>query len=481
MASLLTTRAWPSPVAPGPIDAVVAVPGSKSLTNRHLLLAALASGTTLVRGPLDSRDSRLMIGALRELGVLVTPAVTDGAADPAGDDLLVTPAELTGPATIDCGLAGTVMRFVPALAALASGDITFDGDERARQRPMGPVIAALRALGVRVSDEGRGALPFTVHGTGTVTGGRIEVAAAASSQFVSAFLLPAARFENGVEIALADGTMPSHPHVAMTVETLRALGVKVDVLTGAGGVPHTWRVAPGPIDGGTIDIEPDLSNAGPFLAAALVTGGGVTIPGWPEATTQAGGRLREILPQLGATAELTGDGLRVSGTGRIQGVDLDLGDVGELTPTIAALCALAETPSRLRGVAHLRGHETDRLAALVTEISRLGGIARETEDGLEIEPARLHGAEVETYHDHRMATFAAIIGLRVPEVRIRDVETTAKTLPDFTAMWQAMVDSAAVPEPGPHADAVGDDSRLAARSASAGTDQDVSASEAERD
>lgn len=439
MQNLASMSTWPAPQAEGPLDAVVPVPGSKSLTNRHLVLAALASEVTLIRRPLHSRDSELMVAALRSLGVRLTPADDDGLADPGGDHLLVTPETLQGGTAIDCGLAGTVMRFVPPLAALADGPVTFDGDERARERPMLPVIESLRALGVQVEDGGRGLLPFTVHGTGAVTGGRIEVDASASSQFVSALLLPAARFADGLSVHLVGGSMPSHPHVQMTVRTLLDLGVQVEVERDSAGVPHAWHVSPGPIGGGRVDIEPDLSNAGPFLAAALVAGGTVRIPGWPRQTTQAGGHWVDLLPRLGATVTLDGDELVVTGTGRISGIDADLHEVGELTPTVAALCALADSPSRLRGVAHLRGHETDRLAALATEIARLGGVARETEDGLEIAPARLHGGEVETYHDHRMATFAAVLGLRVPGVLIRDVGTTAKTLPDFTRMWQAMV------------------------------------------
>ena len=433
--------AWPAPVADGPLDAVVPVPGSKSLTNRYLLIAAIADEPTQLHRPLHSRDSALMIEALRALGTGIEYVDAEGRPDPTGTDLLIDPAPLVGPTTIDCGLAGTVMRFVPALASLADGEITFDGDPRARERPMSPLIDVLRDLGAQVDDDGRGTLPFTVHGTGSLPGDEVEVDASASSQFASAPLLVAPAFTNGITL-VRRGPMPSQPHVTMTVDVLRERGVRVEVENGEDGAPARWRVHPGPVTGGHVTIEPDLSNAGPFLAAAVVTGGRVNVPDWPVSTSQAGDRLRELLVRLGATVELGPSGLTVTGPDTIAGIDADLHDVGELTPTLAALCAFADGPSRLRGVGHLRGHETDRLAALVTELRRLGAHAEETEDGLVITPGPLRAARLETYHDHRMATFAAIIGLRVPGVEIVDVGTTDKTMPDFTAMWSEMVATA---------------------------------------
>lgn len=426
---------WPAPVASGPLDAVVPVPGSKSLTNRLLPLAALADAPTHVHAPLHSRDSALMVGALRALGVAVDAVDDDGRPDPGGADLLVTPAALRGPARIDCGLAGTVMRFVAPLAGLADGDVTLDGDPRARERPMAPVLGALSDLGVVVTEHGApGRLPVTVHGTGALEGGVVAVDASASSQFVSALLLSAPRFTRGLDLRHEGGPLPSLPHIAMTVAVLRERGVTVD-----DGTPGRWRVEPGPVAGGRVDVEPDLSNAGPFLAAALVAGGRVTVPGWPATTTQAGDLLRGLLTRMGGHATLGPDGLTVTGDGTVLGLDVDLRDGGELAPTVAALAALATTPSRLRGIAHLRGHETDRLAALVAEIRRLGGDAHETADGIVVAPAPLHGGTLRTYHDHRMATFGAILGLRVPGVLVEDVATTAKTLPDFPAQWAAML------------------------------------------
>lgn len=432
------TPDWPAPRAHGPISAVVPVPGSKSLTNRHLLLAALACEPTHLVAPLHSRDSALMVEALRTLGAQV--AVLDGG------DVLVTPAALRGGGRVECGLAGTVMRFVPPLAALADGPVAFDGDDRARERPMDGVIDGLTALGIAVtapdgaaSAPGAGApprtLPFVVHGTGAVRGGEVAIDASASSQFVSALLLVAPAFERGIDLRHVGDRLPSLPHIEMTLEVLRQLGVEAD-----SPEPGRWRVAPGPVRGGRIVVEPDLSNAGPFLAAALVAGGTVRVPHWPASTTQPGDDLRSILERMGGTVTHESDGtLAVTGTGSVRGVDLDLSRAGELAPTVAALATVADSPSRLTGIAHLRGHETDRLAALVTEITRLGGQARELPDGIEISPAALHGAVVESYADHRMATFGAIVGLGVDGVLVHDIATTAKTLPDFPAMWHAML------------------------------------------
>lgn len=426
----MTDQPWTAPVARHHLDAEVAVPGSKSLTNRYLLLAAIADEPTHLVAPLHSRDSALMIDALRALGAEITVE--------AGGDVHVVPAaRILGGAAIDCGLAGTVMRFVPPLAAFADGDVHLDGDERARERPMDGVIDGLRGLGVEVSHDGAPTrtLPFTVHGSGEVLGGEVTIDASVSSQFVSALLLVAPRMREGLDLRHVGERLPSQAHIDMTLEVLRARGVEAREIA-----PGHWRVAPGPVAGGRIVVEPDLSNAGPFVVAALAAGGTVRIPHWPTATTQPGDDLREILTRMGGTVSHAADGtLSVSGSGTVHGIDLDLTRAGELAPTIAALAVLADSPTRLRGIGHLRGHETDRLAALVTEITRLGGTAHELPDGLEITPAPLHGAVVETYHDHRMATFAAVVGLVVPGVEIVDVATTAKTLPDFTGMWQRML------------------------------------------
>ncbi|TDE56089.1 3-phosphoshikimate 1-carboxyvinyltransferase [Nonomuraea mesophila] len=416
---------WPAPTATTPVSATVSLPGSKSVTNRALLLAALADGPGVVRGALRSRDADLMVAALRALGTTLVA----GGESAAGVDWHVTPGPVRGGVRIDAGLAGTVMRFVPPMAALADGPVHFDGDPHARKRPMGPILDALRALEARIDND---ALPFTIEGP--VTGGEVTLDASGSSQFVSGLLLAAARFDKGLTIRHEGPPVPSQPHIEMTVQLLRAAGVSVD-----DGERDVWRVEPGPIAARDVTVEPDLSNAAPFLAAALVTGGTVTVPSWPAETTQPGDALRGLLTSMGATVTRTAD-LVVTGTGRITGIDADLHEVGELTPTIAALAALASTPSRIRGVSHLRGHETDRLAALAAEINRLGGDAEETDDGLVIRPRPLRGGTFHSYDDHRMATAGAVIGLAVPGVRVENIATTAKTLPDFVQMWTAMLD-----------------------------------------
>ena len=420
-------KPWTAPVANGPIDSAIELPGSKSLNNRELVLSALAIEPTTLTGVLKSRDSDLMIAALSALGTKIHEN-QDGS-------LLVTPAPFNRAATIDCGLAGTVMRFVPPISVLAQADVKFDGDEGARRRPMHTTIDSLRALGTAVTDEGLAALPFTVHGKGKVSGGEITIDASASSQFVSGLLLAAARYENGITLRHDGEHLPSMPHIEMTLDCLEKRGVKVSTPE-----PAVWRVEPGNISGGSVSIEPDLSNAGPFLAAAMVAGGKVFIQGWPESTTQVGDEFDGILQRMGAKITREEGGLRIEGTGKIHGIDIDLSIGGELTPVIAALAAIADSPTVIRGVAHLRGHETDRLAALAAEINRIGGIARETADGLEIDPSdNLHGALWQTYEDHRMATAGAIIGLRVAGIQIEDISTTSKTMPNFADMWMNML------------------------------------------
>ncbi|MGH3415153.1 MAG: 3-phosphoshikimate 1-carboxyvinyltransferase [Actinocrinis sp.] len=425
---MTTAELWNAPVSAGPVTARVTVPGSKSATNRALLLAALADGPSTLRRPLRSRDSELMAGALRSLGV--------GIEDRADGSWLVTPPEtLRGDVSVDVGNAGTVMRFMLPIAALAAGPVRFDGDPRSHERPISALIEALRVLGADIDDTAHpGHFPLTVRGTGALAGGLVEIDSSASSQFVSALLLAGARFGRGVEVRHVGERLPSQPHIQMTVEMLRAAGVAVDEAE-----PRRWAVSPGTVRARDLTIEPDLSNAAPFLAAALVTGGRVTVADWPEHTTQPGERLREIYMLMGARCELGPDGLTVTGDGGVHGVELDLSDEAELTPTIAAIAALADSPSRLHGIGHIRLHETDRLAALAKEINNLGGDVVEGPDELVITPRPLHGGEFATYDDHRLATSAAVLGLVVPGVRVENVATTGKTLPDFPGRWAAML------------------------------------------
>jgi 3-phosphoshikimate 1-carboxyvinyltransferase len=418
---------WTAPTATGPVASTVRLPGSKSITARALVLSAIAVGPSTLRLPLRARDTELMASGLRAVGTHVSTA------DP--DRWLVRPGHLQGPAHVDVGLAGTVMRFVPPVAGLADGPVTFDGDPRARARPLGPLVDALRSVGVRIDSAPGGGLPLTVHGAGGVTGGAVAIDASASSQLVSGLLLAAPRFDRGIVVRHVGPPVPSAPHLRMTVQMLRAAGAGVDDAT-----PDVWAVEPGRLSGRGWDVEPDLSGAVPFFAAALVTGGEVTLLGWPRSSAQPVDRLRSLLDQMGGIVTLGTDGLTVRGTGVVHGIDADLSDVSELTPALTALAALADSPSKLRGVAHIRGHETDRLAALAREVSGLGADITESRDGLEIRPRPLRGGVFETYDDHRMAHAAAVIGLVVPGVELSDVACTSKTLPEFPALWSAMVD-----------------------------------------
>lgn len=465
---------WPAPLAPASSEAagknaLVHIPGSKSLTNRYLLLAALADSPSYLRAPLHSRDSALMIEALRQLGAGIELVPTDS---PFGPDVKVTPLSFveahsaqSRTVSIECGLAGTVMRFVPALAALLPGEFAFDGDPHARQRPMGPVLEGLRQLGVQVDcEQGENALPFVLRSPGlaSVEGVSeapvVRIDASTSSQFVSALLLMAPRLPQGMVLVHEGSSVPSIPHIQMTVEALRQMGIRVqEHYPNQGneteGGEYRWTVHPGSFSGFEMTIEPDLSNAGPFLAAAVVTGESVTIPHWPApaadssaGTTQVGDMWRELLPALGAQVRYAEGRLTVTGPAQLPEGDFsfDLSAGGELAPTMAAACAFVKGRVELTGIAHLRGHETDRLAALAAEINRLGGTAHDTADSLVIEapiPATAEAAPVlaRTYDDHRMATFAAIIGLRRPNVVVQNVATVAKTMPEFTAMWEDML------------------------------------------
>lgn len=423
------TDLWPAPTCDNAISKVIEIPGSKSLTNRWLLLASIAATPSRINLPLRARDTELMANAIRSLGSSV---------EVDGEDWVVTPGELTGSTEIDCGLAGTVMRFVPPVAVLANGSVRFDGDPRARVRPMSAIISALRDLGAQISDDDRGTLPFTIFGKGFLPGGEVSLDASSSSQFISALLLAGARYDQGITVTHSGGVLPSLPHIEMTISALAHAGITVaQNLIDARNA--TWRVSPQVPQGFSITVEPDLSNAAAFVAAALVTNGSVTIKNWPEKTTQAGNALVELIPAMGGAVQRIGSDLKFTGTGKISGLDADLHEVGELTPVIAALCALAESPSQLRGIGHLRGHETDRLAALTNEINKLGGQVTETEDGLSINPKQLHGGIFETYEDHRMAMAGAVLGLRVKDLRIENIDTTSKTLPEFASMWLEMV------------------------------------------
>lgn len=420
-----------------PVDVQVTIPGSKSVTNRALILAAQAEGTSKLRKPLVSRDSELMVAGLRALGIQIHETEIDG-------ELVfeVTGGSLKGPAKIDVGNAGTVMRFLPPLAALANGAISFDGDPRSHERPLGPVIKALEELGISVEHGGRYSLPLTLENKngGKIKGGEIQIDASASSQFLSALLLIAPSTELGITAKHVGGSLPSMPHIEMTVQMLRDFGADV-VVDKANNV---WEVAPGTLKAQDLVIEPDLSNAAPFMSIAMVCGGSVTINDWPRKTTQPGDQLRQILTEMGAKVEFVNDGkqnpgLKITGEGLIKGIGIDLHEVGELTPAIAALCALADSPSYLRGIGHLRLHETDRLAALRTEINGLGGDVIEEPTALKINPKALHSGVFHTYDDHRLATAGATIGLVVDGIQVENIATTRKTITNFPGLWNSLL------------------------------------------
>jgi 3-phosphoshikimate 1-carboxyvinyltransferase len=417
---------WSAPSVQRPIEATISIPGSKSATNRAFVLAALGDSVSKISKPLLARDTELMLQALKQLGCEIKKSA---------EVVEISPMKRTHQdLTIDVGLAGTVMRFVPPLAALSTGVAHFDGDARARNRPMKTLIDSLKSLNISVDDQSTGSLPFSIASDGVVQGGEITIDASESSQFVSALLLAAPKFLNGLTINHVGKKLPSIPHIEMTIDMLKQVGVNV-VSTNN----NSWKVLPGKITSKDWLIEPDLSNAGPFLAAALVTHGEVNIPDWPQETTQAGNAWIDILTKMGALVSLSNKGLKVTHSGEIKGIDFDLSDVGELTPVLVAITLFANSPSSLTGIAHLRGHETDRLAALVENIKAIGGDATETADGLNIKPAKLHGGLWKAFDDHRMATAGAVIGLVVNGIEVDDIKTTSKTLPDFEKMWDAMV------------------------------------------
>ena len=417
-----------------PVDISVVIPGSKSVTNRALILAAQAKTPSTLRRPLISRDSELMVAGLKALGIGIeeTTTVVDG-----DEELqwIVSPAPMRGGVRVDVGNAGTVMRFLPPLAALATGEVVFNGDPRSYERPLGPVIRALEELGVSIEHEDRYSLPLKLNGTGKIDGGEITIDASESSQFLSALLLVAPSFTNGINVQHKGGSLPSMPHIEMTVDMLRQFGATVEV----DSVAQTWSVKPGELHGLDLVIEPDLSNAAPFLSIAIVCGGRVAIADWPMKTTQPGDQLRTILADMGAQFSFGDNGLTIIGTGKIHGIDVDLHDVGELTPSIAALAALADSPSHLRGIGHLRKHETDRLAALTREINALGGNVTEEETALHITPAPIHAGVFHTYDDHRLATAGAVLGLVVEGIEVENIATTRKTLPDFPGLWSSLL------------------------------------------
>jgi 3-phosphoshikimate 1-carboxyvinyltransferase len=437
---------WATPQADSPVRARLRVPGSKSMTNRALVLAALATGPARILNPLQARDTLLMAGALRALGATVDTGTAGGSGGTGAAAWRVSPGWATSNARVDVGNAGTVMRFVPPVAALASVATEFHGDPRASERPVGGILSALRELGAVIDDGGRGAIPFTVHGAGSLAGGAVTVDASASSQLVSGLLLAAPRYDKGLEVRHRGGRAPSAPHIAMTVQMLRDAGATVETAardSTADALPDTWFVHPGPLGTQPITVQPDVVNSMPFLAAALVTGGTVTILGWPAVTSQPAEHILRVLRDMGADCAIGPDGLTVTGPPTLRGITADLADCSEISMVLGALAALAGSPSVLTGIGHQRHQETDRLAALATEINALGGDVTEREDGLEIRPRPLRASRpFATYDDHRLVMAAAVLGLVVPGLQVENVATVGKTFPGFTSAWAAMLERA---------------------------------------
>jgi 3-phosphoshikimate 1-carboxyvinyltransferase len=403
-----------------PPRATLSLPGSKSLTNRALVIAALAEGESRLSGALDSDDTRHMVIALGRLGLAVawdrpTETIRVGGR---GGEIPARGAELYG------GNAGTAVRFLTGLVALGRGRFTIDGDSRMRERPIQDLLDALAALGVDArSEPGNGCPPVIVEAAG-VRGGEATVAGATSSQFTSSILLVAPYASRDVRLRVA-GTPVGEPFVDMTLAMMRRAGAEAERRGGEIRVRAGLRYRPG-----EIVIEPDATAASYFLAAAALCGGEVKVRGLGANSLQGDVEFARVLGDMGAAVRHDPDGLSVEG-GTLRGIDRDFRGISDTFLTAAVLAPFASSPTLIRGIAHTRRQESDRVAAVARELSRLGVRVRESDDALEIEPSMPHGGEVETYDDHRMAMSFALIGLRVPGIRIRNPGCVAKTLPDY--------------------------------------------------
>jgi 3-phosphoshikimate 1-carboxyvinyltransferase len=409
------------PIVPvgGGVDADVQIPGSKSLTNRALVLASLADGTSTLGGALVADDTEAMAAAMTQLGAVV---------DLRSDRCTVTGFGgrlRPGPIDIDARLSGTTARFVLPVLTLGDGPYLLDGAQPLRDRPMGPSIEALRRLGAQVDDSDRpGHLPVVVR-AGTLQGDGVGVDGVLSSQFTSGLLLAAAAMPDGLAVDLL-GPVVSRPYLEMTLAVLRAFGVDA----GSDGERRLW-VRPGGLQPTDYRIEPDASAASYFLAAAAICGGRVRVGDLGSASLQGDARFAELLERMGAEVHQGPHVTEVRGTGHLRGIDADLTDLPDMAQTLAAVAVFADGPTRVRGVEVIRGHETDRIAAVVTELGRCGIEADEHDDGFTVHPGTPRPARIETYRDHRMAMSFSLLGLRVPGIEIVDPGCVAKTFPDF--------------------------------------------------
>lgn len=411
-----------------PVDADVAVPGSKSITNRALLLAALVNGESVLENALFSEDSHWFSESLRRMGIVVWE-------DAAHATMTVRGEGGTFPEkTADCfvGNSGTTARFMVAAAALGRGDYRFDGVPRMRQRPIAPLLDALRPLGTRFSFEADAdCFPLIVHGEG-LRGGETTLDAAASSQYLTGLLMAAPYAEGDVTIRLA-GELVSEPYIDMTIRMMAQFGVQVSMgkgvfMTRTGGRYRAQRYI----------IEPDASNATYFFAAAALCGGRVRVPNLPALSLQGDVGFVDVLAQMGCAVTKTAEYIEVQGTGTLHGVDVDMNAISDTAQTLAAIAPFADSPVRIRNIGHIRHKETDRIHAAVNELKRLGVDAEEFSDGLIIQPSVVHPAEVQTYDDHRMAMAFSVIGLRAEGITIANPECTAKTFPDFFQRFESL-------------------------------------------
>lgn len=410
---------------PGPLDAVVRVPGSKSITNRALLCAALADGRSTLRGCLVADDVEAMRGAVIALGARVD--VEDG-----GETLVVTgcdPRTAARPLDVDARDSGTTSRFVLPAVALAGVRSVVDGSPQLRRRPFGPLVEALRALGSTVDDLGApGCLPVAV--TGPLQGGRAELPGHLSSQFLSGLLLAAPLMPAGLEVVLTSPAV-SLPYLTMTTAVMRAFGADTPQTPIGRAGPDVFRVRAGRYRATDFDVEPDASAASYFLAAAVVAGGRVRVDGLGTASLQGDVGFADVLERMGARVERTPSSITVTSTGELRGVDVDLADISDTAQTLAAVAVHASGPTRVRGIEFIRRKETDRITAVVTELRRAGIDARETEGGFTIVPGVPRPTRFATWQDHRMAMSLALLGLRHPGIELSDPGCVAKTYPGY--------------------------------------------------
>jgi 3-phosphoshikimate 1-carboxyvinyltransferase len=409
----------------GPFSATVALPGSKSIANRALVCAALGSGRSTLGNVPDGDDTMAMIAGLRTLGIDITlderAAVVDGRAG------RMAP----GPRTLDAHLAGTTSRFLTAVAALGPGPYRVDGAPPLRSRPMGPLHAALAALGAKVRPVGReGHLPVDVERAG-LHGGQVALPGEVSSQFLTALMLVAPLLEGGLEIRLTS-PLVSRPYAELTAAVMRTFG-----LHGVDVGDERVRVPAGESRATSLVVEPDASSAAYFAAAAASgpRGSVVHVPGLGVTSVQADARFLDVLAEMGAGVERHREATTVRRGVTLRGVDADLSDCSDSVPTLAVVAALADGPTRIRGVGFVRAKESDRIGALATELRRCGADVDEHDDGLTIRPEPLHGATVRTYDDHRLAMAFAVLGLRVDGITIEDPGVVAKSFPGF---WDAI-------------------------------------------